>query len=72
MLTLLTLIVVSIPLIFWYISIWSNEVTTFSDKMFVTGFLSAFHVILSGMIVGMIYTYIDNTGNTGNSRKETK
>lgn len=66
---LLALITISIPFIFWYISIWVNETTLINDKLFESGLLSAFHIVLSVMAVAMIYSYTDSTNN---SRKETK
>lgn len=63
---LLVIITISIPFVFWYISIWTNEITNVSDKLFASGLLSAFHIVLSGMAVAMIYSYIDE------SQKQTK
>ena len=60
-LILLILIAISIPFVFWYISIWANDNALFSDKMFITGLFSTFHVFLSGIIVA-IYIYSDESG----------
>ena len=50
-LILLSLIAISIPFIFWYISIWTNDNALFNDKMFITGLLSTFHIILLMMVI---------------------
>lgn len=59
-LSLIALILVSIPFTFVYISIASNNETTFSDKMASVAVFSMFYIILSTIAIVGVLSYCDN------------